>query len=114
MSRWTQVLELDAQRHVVSGETDALVAAVRSGADLRIGTGFRHNEHIDTSSDREELIREVMDFRVTYLLEDRWVAGEGVDSGCCCEELLTWIHLQSGSKLTLVEHSNTKTPRKEQ
>ncbi|MEE3365288.1 MAG: hypothetical protein VX304_06550 [Planctomycetota bacterium] len=75
MPRWTQVLELDAQRHVVSGETDALVAAVRSGADLRIGTGFRHNEHIDTSSEREELIREVMDFRVTYLLEDRWVAG---------------------------------------
>ena len=75
MPRWTQVLELDSSRQPVGGDVGSLVEAVRSGADLRIGTGFRHNEHIDTSSDRDELIAEVMDFRVTYLVEDRWVAG---------------------------------------
>jgi len=42
---------------------------------LRVGTAFRHNEHIDPNSDRDELIREVMDFRITYLIEDHWVAG---------------------------------------
>ena len=70
MPRWTQVLELDSNRQPVSGDADSLVAAVRSGADLRIGTAFRHNEHIDPASDREELIREVMDFRVCYLVKD--------------------------------------------
>ena len=75
MPRWTQVLELDSDRQPISGDADSLVAAVRSGADLRIGTAFRHNEHIDPESDREELIREVMDFRVCYLVKDRWGAG---------------------------------------
>lgn len=42
---------------------------------MRVGTAFRHNEHVDPSSDNDELIREVTDFRITYLLEDRWVAG---------------------------------------
>ncbi len=42
---------------------------------MRVGTAFRHNEHIDPNSDRDELIREVMDFRITYLIEDHWVAG---------------------------------------
>ncbi|MBI4623205.1 MAG: hypothetical protein HY736_08305 [Verrucomicrobia bacterium] len=66
---------LDRERRRVSGSAAALVAAVRRGADLRIYTEFRHNEHIDTKSDNPELIREVADFRVTYLLDDRWVAG---------------------------------------
>jgi hypothetical protein len=52
-----------------------LCDAIRRGADLRIYTEFRHNEHIDVTSDNPELIREVADFRVTYLLDDRWVAG---------------------------------------
>ena len=75
MPRWTQVLELDSDRQRVSGDAGQLVEAVRRGSDLRIGTAFVHNEHIDTSSDRDELIAEVMDFRVTYLVEDRFVAG---------------------------------------
>src|SRR5204863_5453213 len=49
--------------------------AVRQGADLRVYTEFLHNEHIDPKSDNSERIREVIDFRVTYLIEDRWVAG---------------------------------------
>ena len=75
MTDWNCVLELDAQRTCRAGAARALREAIRRGADLRIGTEFRHNEHIDTSSDNPELIREVADFRVTYLLEDRWGAG---------------------------------------
>ena len=48
--------------------------AVKKAADLRIYTEFRHNEHIDTSSDNNELIKEVSDFPVSYLIDDRWVA----------------------------------------
>lgn len=74
-TKWNCVLELDRQRQHVSGSTVALQKSICAGADLRVGTGFRHNEHIDTTSDCNELIREVMDFRVTYLLDNRWVAG---------------------------------------
>ena len=75
MPSWMQALKLNENREVVSGSADALCDAIRNGADLRIGTAFRHNEHIDVTSANNELIREVMDFRVTYLLEDRWAAG---------------------------------------
>jgi len=74
-SMWKNVLELNEQREPVHGSALALCDAIRKGADLRIGTAFRHNEHIDTTSQNSELIREHMDFRVTYLLDDRWVAG---------------------------------------
>ncbi len=75
MPSWSQALKLNENREVVAGSADALCDAIRRGADLRIGTAFRHNEHIDVTSTNNELIREVMDFRVTYLLEDRWAAG---------------------------------------
>ncbi len=75
MPSWSCVLKLDEQRRTTFGGADALCNAVRAGADLRIGTAFRHNEHIDPASANSELIREVMDFRITYLLDDRWVAG---------------------------------------
>lgn len=74
-SIWQPVLELDSQRRTVSGSALTLTNAIRRGADLRIGTAFRHNEHIDTQSSNDEWIREQMDFRVTYLLDERWVAG---------------------------------------
>ncbi len=74
-SGWKCVLILDGERQPVSGSTEALAAAIRGGADMRIYTEFRHNEHIDTKSNNTELIKEVADFRITYLLEDRWVAG---------------------------------------
>lgn len=69
------VLTLNSDRSVRSGSATALADAIRRGADLRIGTSFRHNEHIDTSSDINELIEEVAEFRQTLLLEDRWSAG---------------------------------------
>ena len=73
--QWHCVLALDENRRPDSGSTEELARAIRAGADLRVGTAFRHNEHIDPSSESDELIREVMDFRITYLIEDRWVAG---------------------------------------
>lgn len=72
---WTCVYSLNQNRERASGSEDNLVAAIRRGADLRIYTEFRHNEHIDTSSNNSELIREVADFRITFLLDNRWVAG---------------------------------------
>ena len=74
-ARWTPVLELDSRRSITSGSQDALCAAIRRGADLRILTEFVYNEHLDTASSNAELVREVADFRVTYLVEDRWAAG---------------------------------------
>ena len=75
MTRWVSVLELNSRREITGGSPDALCAAIRRGADLRIYTEFIHNEHIDPASDSAELIREVSEFRATYLVEDRWCAG---------------------------------------
>lgn len=74
MNAWNRVLELDQHRQVVAGDAANLAAAIGRGADLRVRTAFRHNEHIDVTSDNPELIEEAMDFRVTYLLDDRWTA----------------------------------------
>lgn len=68
-------LTLNADRTVRSGSFAALADAIRRAADLRIATEFRHNQHIDTGSDSPELVREVAEFRVTYLLDNRWAAG---------------------------------------
>ena len=75
MAPWTSVLELNSCRQVIAGSPTTLCDAIRRGADLRIHTDFVHNEHLDTRSNNAELIREVSDFRVTYLVEDRWAAG---------------------------------------
>jgi hypothetical protein len=69
MTRWRCALELDSQRKVVAGSTRQLADAVARGADLRIYTEFRHNEHIDVDSKNQELIREVAEFGVTYRIE---------------------------------------------
>ncbi|MEA1951222.1 MAG: twin-arginine translocation signal domain-containing protein, partial [Planctomycetota bacterium] len=72
---WKPVLDLDSSRRVTSGSEAVLCEAIGRGADLRILTEFVYNEHINVNSDNAELVREVSDFRVTYLLEDRWAAG---------------------------------------
>ena len=74
-SPWTSVLELNCRREVTSGSQTALCGAIRRGADLRILTEFVYNEHVDIHSENAELVREVSDFRVTHLVEDRWAAG---------------------------------------
>jgi hypothetical protein len=68
-------LTLNGDRSMREGSFAALADAIRRGADLRIATEFRHNEHIDTASSSAELVREVAEFRVTYLLDGRWTAG---------------------------------------
>ncbi len=75
MVRWPCILELDSDRQVISGSAEALVQAVGRGADLNIRTEFRHNEHIDVTSDNPELVQEVAEFAVTYLVDGRWAAG---------------------------------------
>ena len=75
MPDWTSALKLDTNRQVIDGSSKALADAVRDGADLRIYTEFRHNEHIDVTSYNDELIREVAEFRETLLIDDRWSAG---------------------------------------
>ena len=75
MPDWTCVLELNDRRDTVVGSAADLCDALRMGADLRVGTAFRYNEHIDTSSANRELVREHMDFRETWILDDRWTAG---------------------------------------
>jgi hypothetical protein len=75
---WTTVLELASDRSVRAGSKDVLAAAIRRGADLRIYTEFLYEEHIlpgggDPSLDGP--IREVIDFRETLLVDDRYVAG---------------------------------------
>lgn len=75
MSDWNCALELDSRRSVTQGRECALRDAIRRGADLRIYTEFRFNEHIDVDSAHTEIVREVSDFRATYLIDDQWVAG---------------------------------------
>ena len=75
MSHWTRTLALDSARQIIGGSESVLADAIRRGADLRIYTEFRHNEHIDISSPSDELVREVAEFAVTYLIDDRWTAG---------------------------------------
>ena len=73
--QWKRILELDSNRRITGGSEQALAGAIRNAADLRIGTKFRHNEHIDTTSGNAESISEVAEFGITYLIDDRWVAG---------------------------------------
>ncbi|MCY4111276.1 MAG: hypothetical protein OXF96_04975 [Chloroflexi bacterium] len=73
--RLVRALSLDAERRVREGGFEALANAIRRGADLHIGTEFRHNEHVETTSDSPEVVRELAEFRTTYLVEDRWAAG---------------------------------------
>ena len=75
MNKQHNPLTLNSDRTIRAGSPAALAEAIRRAADLRVATEFRHNEHIDISSDSRELIREVAEFRSTYLLEDRWSAG---------------------------------------
>jgi len=75
MTQWTCALTLDSTRAVVAGSEQALVYGVCNGGDLRICTEFIHNEHIDVRSKSAERVREVVEFGVTYLVDERWAAG---------------------------------------
>ncbi|MEO6908491.1 MAG: hypothetical protein ABI210_11435 [Abditibacteriaceae bacterium] len=75
MTNWQCALELDESRKIVTGSEANLAAAIGRGADLRVYTEFRYNEHIDVTSDNTEMMREVSEFGITYLLDKRWAAG---------------------------------------
>jgi len=72
---WRHAMTLDMARNVVDGDVRQLRQAIARGADLRIYSEFRHNEHIDTNSTNDELIQETMDMRATYLIDASWCAG---------------------------------------
>jgi len=74
-SCWKCVYSLDTTRSPISGSESELAAAIRRGADLRIYTEFRHDEHVDPTSPNSEIVQEVADFRVTYLIANHWGAG---------------------------------------
>jgi len=75
---WSMVLELASDRSPAAGSKEALAAAIGRGADLRVYTEFLFEEHIlPGGGDDPTLhgpIREVIDFRETILVEDRYVA----------------------------------------
>lgn len=75
---WSTVLELAPDRSVVGGSKEAVVSAVRRGADLRIYTEFLYEEHILPGGGDPAWsgpVREVIDFRETILVADSYVAG---------------------------------------
>jgi hypothetical protein len=76
---WRPCLELASDRSVVAGRLDDLVHALERAADLRIYTEFRFEEHIvpggDGDPDHDGLIREVIDFRETIVVDGAIAAG---------------------------------------
>lgn len=77
-SAWSTVLELGSDRTVAAGSREALADAIRRGADLRIYTEFLYEEHIKPGGGEpalDGLIKEVIDFRETLLVDDGYVAG---------------------------------------
>ena len=75
MNTWKNILELDNTRKIIAGSPSALSNAIDNAADLRIYTEFKYGEHIEPGSPNLESVKEVSDFRVTYLLDKRWAAG---------------------------------------
>ncbi len=80
MSDWTLALELRPDRSVASGSKEAVIAALSRGADLRVYTEFLFEEHIEPGGlagapEQDGLIREVIDFRETIVVDDRHAAG---------------------------------------
>jgi len=76
---WTTALELHPDRTVKAGSKEALVAALTRGADLRMYTEFVFEEHIEPGwtgdPSQHGLIREVIDFRQTIIVDGRHAAG---------------------------------------
>ncbi len=76
---WAIALELHPDRTVKVGSKEALVAALTRGADLRMYTEFVFEEHIEPGwigdPSLRGLIREVIDFRQTIVVDGRHAAG---------------------------------------
>ena len=74
MSKPETVLVLDSERKIIKGSAELLNRKIKSGADLRICTGFLHNEHIDLKSDDHQMIAETSTFQETVLIDGKWSA----------------------------------------
>lgn len=78
---WTCALELASDRSITAGSEAALCDAIRRGADLRVYTEWRYEEHIapDLPAPADPanagLLEEIIDFRQTMLIDDRYAAG---------------------------------------
>jgi hypothetical protein len=76
---WTLALELASDRTTRQGSEAALVASLERGADLRVYTEFVFEEHIAPGGDgdpsHDGLIREVIDFRETIVVDHALAAG---------------------------------------
>lgn len=78
---WTCVQELDANRHPVTGSDRAVSEAVARGADLRVYTEWRFEEHVapdlnrPAETDECGLMQEVIDFRQTIFVEPSYAVG---------------------------------------
>ncbi len=74
---WTLALELAPDRSVRAGSKEALAGAIGRGADLRVYTEFLFEEHIAPGGNGDPsldgLIREVIDFRETILVDGHHV-----------------------------------------
>ncbi|HRJ71302.1 MAG TPA: hypothetical protein PLS03_03705 [Terrimicrobiaceae bacterium] len=75
MSSWTNPLTLNSDTNVAAGSAEAFRSAIQRGADFRVRTDFRYNEHMDVQSDDPQVVQEVSDFRTTYVIDGRWAAG---------------------------------------
>jgi hypothetical protein len=79
---WHCALELSSSRKIIAGSNADLAAAISRGADLRVYTEFTHEEHVAPFGSPAAqdpafngLYREIIDFRVAYLLNNAQVAG---------------------------------------
>ena len=68
------VLVLNPQRKAIKGSTRLLNNRLAAGGDLRICTGFIHNEHIDPRSRDSQLIEETSTFAETVIIDGKWSA----------------------------------------
>ena len=80
---WKCALSLSNDRSITSGSQEGLAAAIGRGADLRLYTEFKHEEHIAPGSptpgindpSNHGLIRESIDFRQSAVLDRSHVVG---------------------------------------
>jgi hypothetical protein len=79
-SPWQCALELRSDRTVASGSNAALCDAIRRGADLRVYTEWKYEEHIAPDMAKPDprnngLLQEIIDMRETMLVDDHYAAG---------------------------------------
>jgi len=72
---YQSVMELSSSLEITAGSVDKLNAAIMRGADLKIETVFRHNEHVDIESCKKDTVRENSEFPATMIVDGRWMAG---------------------------------------